>query len=154
MLVLRLQHARVDDMIREWRKNHIAREYFYIILGNIISILLNTITTIKYEDSIYRQELSSYIFGWAAYILLSGYLFSMIFSPLFGIKYKKAYFIFFIIFAIPSIFWLYIFNEKTGLEHTIFVLSILISLPISYLMAWRINSQYWRDKESKAEPAL
>ena len=135
--------------------SHLSKEVFIIILGNIITILWQYLILYIYNGNPYEKGI---IFSIAPYyimyLVLSGYIISMIFAPLTGIKYKKSYFIFFIVFAIPSVFWLYIFNKGSGFEYTLFMFFILLPLPLSYLAAWRMNSQYWRDKDSKRESAL
>jgi hypothetical protein len=125
--------------------NHTIIEYIIHIIGNILSIIFCILLFVMYTNGLVGQfSLYSAISVWMYYIILSAYLFIFIFSPIYGIFNSRAYLLCFTILFITSSFWLYKFFETREFIQIVNAFLVLSPLPISYILAWRVNATYWK----------
>lgn len=134
-------------------QSHIFNEYAVIIIGNIITIIIQYfVYYANYDDQYKYNNIFYFAPIYTFYLILSGYSISMTLSPLIGHFKKQSYLWFFILFSIPSGVLIYsgVNSSFSGWRAVVKYVGVLFPLPLAYLIAWHINKKYWKIKEASA----
>jgi hypothetical protein len=128
---------------------HVRKEYLFLILGFILSLTLNIIDfTINRKINEGGSNYIGYSYAiTVSYFISTGYFLSFI-APIVGKNKKNCYRFIFFIFLIFSLLWAILIAYGGGGYIVLYIMKISICMPISYIFAWRVNSEYWRSKQS------
>lgn len=138
-------------MLNKYAKNHTVKEYLFIIFGIIISFFVNFIldytfeVSKNYQNHSYKFSGNSYIVS-LIYLISTGYFISLI-CPIVSVYRKNFYKNLFYLISTTNILWFITLISTGGLSIILDIVKISICMPITYLFAWRINSQYWLSKQ-------
>lgn len=146
-------------MNRKYDYNRIFAEYVILFFGLIASLFFNFLFDYDFQIN---NKIKNYQYTYSyntiiltiGYLSGTGYLFLILLSPVLGNFFKKLYQNFFNLLMIVNGLWMLFLIIGKGGQLILLVPLICSPMPISYLFARRLNAQYWRNKESKAEPAL
>lgn len=146
------RQVRLMNLQRHLR--HVAYEYMVIFIGFALSLFLNVIVdyflTYKHPYPGPEYQLGENSFGFViVYVLSTTYIFS-IFSPILGTFFKNHYKYFLILNAIICAIWTIKFASDGigGLKIVAIVVSSCFPMLVSYFLALKINSMYWRSKSN------
>lgn len=140
-------------MLNNWN-NHITKEYFSLLLGVLLSFIFNLLFDYFFSISSvstaydYKWSWNSWIIT-VAYFVMTGYFISLI-IPIISLREKKYYKNFFILLVYSNLAWIFLLTYESfnNINGVLLIISVCIPMPLSYLIAWKINDNYWKMKEA------